>query len=298
MAKKRATFTKKDLVGYLFASPWLIGFAIFYVYAIGAAIYYSFCDYSVVEPPKWIGIGNYIELFAKDELVPVVFYNTIYYTVFAVPLGMIVAFMLASLLNQKIRGISWFRAIFYVPAVVPAVASSILWMWIFRPRDGLLNILLGYLGINGPNWLASPTWSKPALIIMSVWGVGGSMIIFLAGLQDVPKQLYEAAEIDGATGWHKFWKITIPMMTPTIFFVLITGVIGSFQVFTPAYIMTQGGPADSTLFYVLYLFNKAFRDFRMGYASALALILFLIILAVSLVLLFTSEKWIYYEAKR
>jgi multiple sugar transport system permease protein len=297
MAKKRF-FTKKDLIGYLFASPWLIGFAIFNVYAIIAVIYYSFCDYSIIEPPKWIGIGNYIELFRKDELVPIVFYNTLYYTVFAVPLGMIVAFFLASLLNHEVRGISWFRAIFYVPSVVPAVASSILWLWIFRPRDGLLNILLGFLGINGPNWLASLEWSKPALIIMSTWGVGGSMLIFLAGLQDVPRQLYEAAEIDGANGWVKFWKITIPMMTPTIFFVLVTGVIGSFQVFTAAYIMTQGGPGNSTMFYVLYLFNKAFRDFRMGYASALALILFLVILIISLILLFTSEKWVYYEARR
>jgi len=297
MGKKRF-FTKKDLTGYLFASPWLIGFGIFNLYAIIAAIYYSFCDYSIIEPPKWIGIGNYLELFLKDELVPTVFYNTLYYTAFAVPLGMAMAFFLAVLLNQKIRGISWFRAIFYVPSVVPAVASSILWLWIFRPRDGLLNIILGLFGINGPNWLASLEWSKPALIIMSAWGVGGSMLIFLAGLQDVPRQLYEAAEIDGATGWVKFWKITIPMMTPTIFFVLITGVISSFQVFTAAYIMTGGGPGNSTMFYVLYLFNRAFRDFRMGYASALALILFLVIFVISLILLSTSEKWVYYEARR
>lgn len=295
---KRKFFTKQDLLGYLFASPWLIGFSIFTLYAVIAVVYYSFCDYSVIEAPKWIGIGNYIELFFKDELVPIVFYNTLYYTVFAVPLGMTVAFLLALILNSEVRGISWFRAIFYVPSVVPAVASSILWLWIFRPRDGLLNILLGFLGISGPNWLASLEWAKPALIIMSTWGVGGSMLIFLAGLQDVPRQLYEAAEIDGASGWVKFWKITIPMMTPTIFFVLITGIIGSFQVFTAAYIMTGGGPGNSTLFYVLYLFNKAFRDFRMGYASALALILFFVILIVSLILLFTSEKWVYYEARR
>ena len=205
--------------------------------------------------------------------------------------------LLAMLLNQKVIGLSVFRAVFYIPSVVPIVASSILWLWILNSQFGLLNVFLSYLGISGPAWLASPRWSKPSLIIMQTWGVGGTMIIFLASLQDVPRQLYEAAEIDGANVWHRFRHVTVPMITPTIFFALVMGIIGTFQTFVQVYIITNGGPADSTLFYVLYLYNNAFRYFRMGYASALAVILFFIILALTLVIVATANRWVYYEAE-
>jgi len=288
---------RKNIKGYLFISPWLVGFSVFSLYAIGSAIYYSFCKYSVFRPPQWIGLANYRTMFIDDPLFSKSLYNTTYYSILAIFLGMTVAFLLAILLNQKVRGLSLFRAIFYVPSVTPLVASSVLWLWILS-EYGLLNVFLDYLGIKGPAWLANPAWSKFSLVLMSIWAMGGTMIIFLAGLQGVPRQLYEAAKLDGAGIWHQFRHVTIPMMTPVILFNLIMGVIGSFQVFTQAFIMTGGGPGDSTLFYVLYLYNNAFSYYKMGYASALAIILFIIILSLSLIIFSTSKKWVYYETGR
>lgn len=290
----RRWLRSNELKGYLFISPWLVGFALFTVYAMYKVVHFSFTEYDVFDPPRWIGLQNYSRMFFEDHLFKTSLYNTAYYTLFSVPLGICAAFALAALLNAPMRFRSLFRAIFYVPAVVPAVASAILWLWIFRPTDGLLNIVLRYLGITGPNWLSSIQWSKPALIIMSLWGVGGTMIIFLAGLQDVPRELYEAAELDGAGAWKRFRYVTLPMMTPTIFFALVMGVINSFQVFTNALIMTNGGPAYSTLFYVLYLYDNAFRYFQMGYASALALVLFVIILIFTLLIVRSSDRWVFY----
>ena len=288
---------KENITGYLFAAPWFIGFAFFVVYAVYSAFYHGFTEYSVLKAPEWIGLENYRQIFTDDKLFGKSLYNITYFSVFAVPLGIITAMLLAMLLNQKVIGLSVFRAVFYIPSVVPIVASSILWLWILNSQFGLLNVFLSYLGISGPAWLASPRWSKPSLIIMQTWGVGGTMIIFLASLQDVPRQLYEAAEIDGANVWHRFRHVTVPMITPTIFFALVMGIIGTFQTFVQVYIITNGGPADSTLFYVLYLYNNAFRYFRMGYASALAVILFFIILALTLVIVATANRWVYYEAE-
>lgn len=288
---------RKNIKGYLFISPWLIGFSVFSLYAIGSAIYYSFCEYSVFGSPQWIGLANYRTMFTDDPLVGISLYNTVYYSILAIVLVITVAFLLATLLNQKVRGLSLFRAMFYVPSITPVVASSVLWLWILT-QYGLLNVFLDYLGIKGPAWLANPAWSKFSLVLMGVWACGGTMIIFLAGLQGVPRQLYEAAKLDGAGIWHQFRHVTIPMMTPVILFNLIMGVIGSFQVFTQAFIMTGGGPADSTLFYVLYLYQNAFFYFKMGYASALGIILFIIILLLSLIIFSTSKKWVYYETRR
>lgn len=289
---------QEALAGLLFASPWIIGFAFLNIYALYMVIYYSFTDFGLFTTPRWIGIENYEELFVYDERFSISLYNTIYYVVFSVPLGIATAFLLAVLLNQKVRGLAWFRTFFYLPSVVPTVASSMLWLWILNPNFGLLNAALSALGINGPNWFGSPAWAKPALILMSLWGVGNMMIIFLAGLQDVPPQLYEAAELDGAGAIRKFFSITVPMMTPTLFFSLVMGLIGGFQVFTQAFVMTAGGPGRATLFYVLYLYRNAFEFFKMGYASAQSLILFVIILACTLVVLSTSKRWVYYAGER
>lgn len=298
-ARRRKFISNSTVMGYLFASPWFISLTLFTIYPIGAVVYYSFTEYKIIRPPEWIGVGNFVELFTVDTIFWQSLYNTFYYTVIAVPLGILVALILATLLNQKLRGITWFRTIFYLPTIVPLFASAILWLWILNPMVGLLNIFLAQIGIKGPGWLASETWSKPALIIMSTWAVGGSMIIFLAGLQGIPRQLYEAADIDGANSWHKFRHVTVPMLSPTIFFNLVMGIIGSFQIFTHVYIMTggQGGPVNSTMFYVLYLYKMAFQYLRMGMATAMALILFFIILALTLAVFITSGKWVYYEVK-
>lgn len=219
---------------------------------------------------------------------------TIYYLL-NVPLNLLLGLLLAILLNQKIRGIAVFRTIYYLPSVTAGVAVSLLWMWIFNPRFGVINVLLSKVGIQGPAWLGSETWAMPALIIMSIWGVGGSMLIYLGALQSIPTHLYEAATLDGAGAWRKFLNITIPMVTPVLLLNMIMGVIASFQVFTQAFIMTKGGPNYATLFYVLYLYQQAFEWFNLGYASALAWVLFVVILIFTFVILRSSSKWVYYE---
>jgi multiple sugar transport system permease protein len=289
---------RESITFYLFVAPWLIGFLIFTIGPVIASFVLSLADYSIVTPPLFKGFANYRDLFLDDRLFGRSLYNTLYYVVFFVPLQITLSLGLALLLNQKVQGIAIYRTLFYIPSIVPIVANSILWIWILQPQWGLLNFLLSLVGIKGPLWLSSVAWAKPALIMMSLWGSGGAMIIFLAGLQGVPQHLYEAAEIDGANRWHKFWKITIPLLTPTIFFVLILGVIGSFQVFTQAYIMTGGGPADATLFYMFYLYRRAFVFYNMGYASAMAWILFLIIFVLTVIQFVTASRWVYYEGER
>lgn len=290
----RKWITKEDLRGYAFASPWLIGFACITVYSIVAASWFSLTEYNVMRPPVWVGLENY-QMLVNDQLFWKSLSNTAFYTFLGVPIWIAVGLLLAVLLNQNLKGMDMYRTIFYLPTIVPAVASSVIWMWILNPQYGLLNTLLRMIGINGPGWLASETWAKPGLILMGCWGAGGNMIVFLAQLQNLPTQLYEAADLDGANAWHKFRSITVPLMTPTIFFNLITGIIGSFQVFTQAYVMTNGGPANATLFYVLYLFNNAFKYFKMGYASAMAVILFVIVLIVTIFINTTSRYWVHYE---
>ena len=279
---------------YVFASPWILGFLIFYLGPMIASFWLSLTNYSVLLPTRFMGLSNYRAMF-EDNLLGISIWNTAYYAALAVPTSMVAGLGLALVLNRgDLRGRSFFRSAFYVPAIMPLVAVSILWIWLLQPRFGLINTLLYFLSIKGPNWLGDPAWSKPGLVIMNLTGVGINMVIFLAALQGVPTHLYEAAELDGANRLRKFWHVTIPMISPAIFFVAVIGFINSFQVFTQAYIMTEGGPADSTLFYVLYLYRHAFNYFKMGYASAMAWLLFVVIVALTYIQFRLSLRWVYY----
>ena len=284
--------------GLLFVSPFLIGFLVFVLYPFLASLYFSFTEYNVFQSPLWVGISNFKTLFTEDDLFKVSLYNTFYYAVFSIIASMIAGITIAIFLNSKIKGLSIYRTIYFLPSILPLVASSVLWVWLLNPLYGIVNIMLGWVGIKGPPWLGDPSWSKPALVIMSTWSSGQTIVILLAGLQGVPDFLYEAAEIDGANWWHKVRYITLPMLSPIIFFVLIIGMIGAFQYFTQAYVMTNGGPANSTLFYSLYLYRNAFMYFKMGYASALAWILFIIIFVCTFLTFKTSSWWVYYERKK
>jgi len=279
-----------------FCLPAIMGLLFLMAYPVVASLYYSFCRYSVIKPPVWVGTANYASL-VHDSLFWKSLWNTVVYAVFAVPLGMLVAFCLALLLNLKVRGMALYRTLFFVPSIVPVVAGAALWLWLLNPQYGLVNAALGSLGIQGPGWLASPAWTKPALILMSAWGVGGWMLIYLAGLQDVPVELYEVAELDGASAWHKLRHITLPMMSPHILFTLIVGLIGAFQLFTNVWIMTNGtgGVAESALFYSLYLFQNAFSYFKMGKACAMAWVLFLLIVGLTALVFRTSARYVYYR---
>jgi multiple sugar transport system permease protein len=288
-------FRKQWAGGLVSAAPWIIGFIVFGGGPMLFSVLMSFCDYDILNPARFTGFENYGVMFSEDQLFPTALWNTTYMLV-GVPLGLAVSLSMALLLNMKVRGISVWRTFFYLPAIVPMVAASVLWIWIFNPQGGLVNKVLGAVGIEGPLWLQDAAWSKPALITMGLWGAGAGMLIWLAGLKGIPTQLYEAASVDGANAWQKFWHITIPQLTPYIFFNLIMGCIGTFQVFGQAFIMTQGGPNNSTLFYVYHLFNNAFRYGHMGYASAMAWVLFAIIMAMTLVQLKLTKRWVYYES--
>lgn len=286
--------------GLAFCWLWFVGLGVFTVYPVLASLYYSFCDYSVLQAPVWIGGENYQRMLA-DTLFWKSLRNTLIFAALSLPLGMIVSIALALLLNTGVRGMPLFRTIFYLPSIVPVVASSMLWMWIFNGQYGLLNWVLGPVcapfGGKPPGWLADPDWAKPALVLMSLWGVGNSMIIYLAGLQDVPQDLYESAELDGANWWRRLWHITLPMISPVIYFNLIMGIIGTLQTFTTVFVMTggaDGSPARSTLMYALYLFSTAFYDLRMGYASAMAWVLFILIVVLTLVATKLTEKRVHY----
>lgn len=285
--------TKRFLTMLAFISPWILGFLAFFVYPLLLSLYYSFTEYNLLQPPKWVGLQNYSNL-TEDTHYQNAVGNTVYFVAFSVPLGVLTAFIIAFLLNQQLRLRVLLRMIFYIPIVVPISATAILWMWIFNSNWGLLNNLLALIGIQGPSWLGSPSWSKPSLIIMQLWLVGGSVLIFLAALQDVPRALYDAAMVDGANAIRRVWHVTIPMVTPAILFSLLTGLIAAFQTFANAWIMTRGGPIRSTEFYVLYLYDNGFRFFRMGYASAMAWILFGVVVVVTVILFRTSARWVYY----
>lgn len=293
--RKMSMATREAVSGYLFFSPWLIGFLVFLAGPILFSFYLSFTSYNTLSDPKWIGILNYKILFTQDPIFWKSLGNTIYFVVFSVPINTFLGVLLAVLMNQKVPGIRLFRTIYYLPSVVSGVAVALLWQWLLDPNFGLINTMLANFGIEGPGWLQDKHWSKPSLILMNVWAVGGGMIIYLAGLQGISRDLYEAATVDGAGRIKQFWRITMPMLSPTIFFNLIMGVLGGFQVFLQAYIMTGGGPDNSTMFYALYLYNKAFKDLQMGYASAMAWILLLITLLFTLIILRTSKSWVYYE---
>ena len=292
-------------IGLLFVSPWLIGFLLFKVFPIISAIYYSFTDYNIFQPPQWVGFENYTTLF-QDKLFWKSLGNTAYVTLIGLPLGLIVALSLAVLLHQKLRGLPFFRTLFYLPTVLPVVASAMLFLWVLNPEYGLLNVGLRFLGIEGPSWLSDPAWTKMSLIMMDCWRCGSTMIIFLSALESVPQSFYEAAELDGAGPWTRFWKITIPYISPTIQFTVIMGLISSFQYFTQAYVFSSvsqmgqsiaGGPKNSMLFYSLYLYQQGFSYMKMGYASAMALILFVIVMVVSFFALRVMEKRVNYDVE-
>jgi len=282
--------------GILFISPWLIGMGLFLAYPVLASVYYSFCEYSVLDRARPVGLANYADLLG-DGLFWKSLFNTVYFAALSIPLGLMLALGLAILLNTGVRGLTVYRTIFFLPALIPTVALGILWLWIFNGENGILNMFLTSIGIHAPGWLTDPAWSKPALILLSMWGIGHAMVIFLAGLQDVPVHLYEAADLDGANWWHKVRHVTIPMVSPVILFNLIMGIIGALQYFTLPYIMTPNGqPAHSAYFYAMYLYDNAFLYLRMGYASAMAWILFVLILALTLGSLRLAARHVHYEA--
>lgn len=294
---KSRLLRREAMEGYLYIAPWLIGFLFLTLGPVVFSFIMSFSQWDMISSPKMVGFSNYVTIATDDFRFRQSLKVTVLYAAFSVPLGVACSLALAMLLNLSVRGMRVFRSIFYVPAILPGVAVAMVWLAVFRPQGGIFNSILGWFGLGPLPWLTSPDWALPSFIIMSLWGIGGGMIIYLAGLQSVPTQLYEAAEIDGAGRWARFRNVTLPMISPTIFFNLVMGIIGSFQVFTSSFVMTGGGPAYSTLFYVLYLYQKAFNYLQMGYACALAWILFVIILTLTLIVFKTSARWVYYEAE-
>jgi multiple sugar transport system permease protein len=291
MTKKKS----EARAGLLFASPWVIGFGVFLAYPLLASLYYSFCDYSVLKPAMWIGLSNYAELMS-DDLFWKTLWNTLVFAAFSLPLSLILALSLALLLNSKIKGLALYRTIFFLPSLVPLVSLAMLWLWLFNGENGIINETLRAIGMTHPPlWLTDKLFSKPAMVIMSMWGVGHAMVIYLAGLQGVPVSLYEAADLDGAKPFKKFWHVTVPMLSPVILFNFIMGLIGALQVFAVPYIMFPGGaPERSTYFYAMYLYDNAFRFNRMGYASAMGWIMFILIFALTMFSLRASEKKVHY----
>ena len=294
---------REHIEGYLFISPWILGMLLFALGPILASFGLAFTRWNLFTEPEYVGWANFQKL-AHDPLFYKSVFNTIYYTIFAVPLGLVLALGLAMLVNHRLRGVNFFRTAFFLPNVVAGIAMLLLWKWLFDPNFGLINLFLDWtglmamfewIGIGRPQWISSRAGAMPGLVFMSIWGLGGSMMIFLAGLQNIPRELIEAAELDGAGPWKRFRYVTVPLLTPTIFFLTMVGVIASLQVFNQAYVMTQGGPAHATLFYVLYLFQTAFERFQMGYACAMALVLFIITLIVSLIQLAMGKKWVHYQ---
>nr|WP_145949429.1 sugar ABC transporter permease [Paenibacillus sp. Y412MC10] len=295
LQKKRRTY-RKDLYGWLFAMPAILGLLIFTLGPMIYSLFMSFTDYTGSNSPAFVGLENYKRMFSGEDQY---FYKslavTFYFVILSVPTGIIYSFLLAILLNQNVKGKAVFRTIFYLPSIVPIIAISFIWLWLLNPDLGLANELLRSLGLPGSQWIFGEKTVVPSLALMNLWTTGGTMIIFLAGLQDIPRSLYEAIEMDGGSRFAKLRHITIPMMTPTIFFNLIMGIINGFQVFSQAYVMTNGGPNNASLFYVFYLYREAFQFSRMGSASAIAWVLFVIIMILTYIVFRTSNKWVYYE---
>jgi len=286
---------REALWGYLFVLPWIVGFLAFNAYPILSVFYLGFTEYSVLESPRWVGLDNYAAIFTEDRLFRLSLANTFFYVALAVPGQMLLGLAAALLVNGPIRGKAFWRTAFYLPVMVPYVVSSILFVWILDPQVGVLDFLLGRFGLDGPDWFQSERWAKPAIVLLSLWHLGSYMVIFLAGLQAIPDHLYEAAALDGAGRRRRLLNITLPLLTPAILFNLVVGVINSFQVFTFAYVMTRGGPLNSTTFYVYYIYRRAFEFFEMGYAAALATILFVVVMLVTVALFRWSNRWVYYE---
>jgi multiple sugar transport system permease protein len=286
--------TRRNITGYLFIMPFILGFTFWFLSPALIAVWLTFTDWNLIRAPRYVGFDN-IARMGADKLFWQSLKVTTLYTMAAVPLGLVMAFLLALLINTKVKGIAFFRTIYYLPSIVPAVASAVLWAWIFNTEFGLLNAILRVFGITRIAWLQDPTYALWALIMMSLWGLGGAMIIYLAGLQGIPDVFYEAAEIDGAGRWSQLWNITIPLLSPVIFFNLIMSIIGTFQVFTAGFLLTNGGPQNATLFYVLYLYRNGFQYLDMGYSAALAWVLFLIILALTALIFRYVGGMVHYE---
>ncbi len=293
-SRRMSVGRRNQIAGLLFISPWIIGFLAFTAYPILASLYYSFTLYDIINPPQFIGLKNFVFMFTDDTTFPITIYNTLYLVIVGVPLGLVAAFLLAVLLNNSVIGRPVFRTIFFLPSIVPVIATAMVWLWIYNPNYGVINATLASLGFQVVPWLSSPDLAKFSIIIIGVWGQGAAIIIFLAALQDVPRELYDAAKVDGAGALRRFLKVTIPLCTPSVLFVLVTGLIGAFQEFSLAYILTRGGPMQSTTFYAVYLYQNAFQFFKMGYASALAWILFLIIVVCTAITFRSSARWVYY----
>jgi multiple sugar transport system permease protein len=291
---------REAIAGYLFISPWLVGFILFFAGPMIASLILSFTEWNIVGSPVWVGLDNYRQIFTSDTRFAQSVKVTLTYSVFYLPLEVICGLLMAVILNQKIRGIGIFRTLFYMPYIVPQVAAALIWMWMLQQRYGIVNTMLRWGGIEGPNWLGNPSYIIPSLIFISLWGVGGSAVIYLAGLQNIPAQFYEAATVDGANRLQQFRSITLPLLSPTIFFQLVLGLIGVFQTFTPAYIVggAGGGPLQSGLFYMLYIYNRGFENFRMGYGSALAWLMTIFILVITVLVFRSSQYWVHYEAER
>lgn len=297
VVRRRMSQTNRNTInGILFAMPWLIGLLVFWIYPTIASAYYSFTKFNAVQSPEWIGLSNYIQLFTADETFWLAVYNTTYFAAISIPLAIVVSFGLAMMLNAKIRFQTVYRTIYFLPTLVPEIALSLVWVYLFTPGSGLINVPFDWLGLKGPCWLTCPAWSRPTIILLAMWIVGQQIILYLAGLQDVPQDLYDAADVDGANFLHKFRHVTIPMMTPVVFFHLVTSVIGALQFFTVPYIMTGGTgfPAGSLMFYSIYLYKNAFQYFNMGYASALAWLLFMVALLITLVIFRSARLWVFY----
>ena len=286
---------KEALEGLICLLPWIIGFLVFTAGPLLFSAYISLTDYPILKDPKWVGLENFRSM-VGDELFWKSLRVTALYTLVAVPGGVLIGYFIALLLNQQILGLSFWRTAYYVPAVVPAVATSYLWAWMFNPDFGVINGFLIRLGVEPPKWFGSEQWVLPAFVIMSLWGVGGGLVLYLAALQGVPTALYDAAKVDGANAWHRLRHVTLPMTSPVILFTFLTGLIGSFQVFTAGFLITNGGPNNASLFYVLYLYRVGWRYFKMGYASALGWVLFAIIMVLTLLTLRASGRLVYYES--
>ena len=299
--RRVASLKRQEAVaGFIYISPWLLGFLAFTAFPFLASFYLSFTDYTVVSQPRFAGFSNYVEALSGDDLFWGSLRRTFTYAIVGVPLGILGSLACALLLNQALKGTTLFRVLFFLPSLTPLVALALLWQWIFQPDFGVLNFLLAKVGIDGPGWLSSIEWALPSLIIMALWGTvgGGQMVIFLAGLQGVPQELYEAVEIDGGGPWYKFRHVTLPMISPTMFFNLILGIIGALRVFTVAYVSTEGGPAYATWFYILHLYTQAFKYFNMGYASALAWIFFIILIVFTYLQVRASRHWVFYAGEQ
>jgi multiple sugar transport system permease protein len=286
----------EQLKGYAFIAPWLVGFAAFVLLPTLLSLYYAFHDYRLTDTILFVGWDNFRDLY-HDELFWRTLGNTLKYAAMALPAGLAVSLGLALLLNVQIPGQPLFRTIIFLPSLVPAVAGAMVWLWLLNGRQGLVNLLLSYVGITGPSYLADPRWVLPTFAVMSVWGVGNTVVIYLAGLQDVPRELYEAAEIDGASAAQRLWHVTLPLLSPVIFFNLIMAIIGSLQTFAQPFLMTGGGPDNASRFYAMYVYDNAFTYLKMGYASAMAWIQLLIILALTVLAFWTSKHWVHYQSK-